>query len=93
MPDRNEVAAKPEETAAIRELAAARAEIAELKRALVEMCDVYSANRTEKLKVKAFRRHAADAERPFSLAEVAKTFEALEAEASVVRRPPRGTKA
>jgi len=75
-----------------RELAAARAEIAELKRALVEMCDVYSANRTEKLKVKAFRRHAADPDRPFSLADVKKTFEALETDELVMRRPPRGTR-
>lgn len=59
------------------ELEAARAEIRELKAAVVTMCDVYSANRTEKLKVKAFRRHAADA-KPFSLDEVKATFEKLE---------------
>lgn len=59
------------------ELAAARAEIKDLKQAVVAMCDIYSANRAEKLKVKAFRRHAAGAA-PFSIAEVTATFESLD---------------
>ena len=62
------------------ELDAARAEIKDLKQAVVTMCDVYSANRAEKLKVKAFRRHASDAA-PFSLADVTKTIEAFETKA------------
>jgi len=92
MPDRDKRKDVDVEAVERRELALARAEIADLKRALVDMCDVYSANRSEKLKVKAFRRHAADADRPFSLADVKKTFEILEAEEAVVRRPPRGTR-
>jgi hypothetical protein len=90
--NRKDVDARLEETTAVRQLAIARAEIADLKRALVEMCDVYSANRNEKLRVKAFRRHAADADRPFSLADVGKTFDALAADEAVIRRPPRGTR-
>lgn len=50
------------------ELEAARAEIAELRRAVVTMCDTYSANRSEKLKVKAYRLLAAKG--PFSLSAV-----------------------
>lgn len=71
------------------ELAAAREEIRELKAAVVAMCDVYSANRAEKLRVKAYRKHAATDER-FTLADVTKTFEALEAKADAdPRRQPR----
>lgn len=64
------------------ELAAARAENRELKQALVAMCDVYSANRTEKLKVKAFRKHAAG-DAPFSIDDVMKTFGKLATKAEV----------
>lgn len=70
------------------ELAAARAEIKDLKQALVTMCDVYSANRAEKLKVKAFRRHGA-ADAPFSLAEVEKTFGLLKVQADNDEKKPR----
>lgn len=59
------------------ELARAHAEIADLKKALVTMCDIYSSNRSEKLRVKACRRHA-NAAAPFSLADVEKTFGLLE---------------
>lgn len=47
------------------ELDAANAENRELRRAVVTLCDTYSANRAEKLKVKAYRSIAANGE-PFS---------------------------
>lgn len=54
----------------LRDLEAARAEIKELRQAVVAMCDTYSANRSEKLRVKAYRAVAAKALGPFSLAAV-----------------------
>lgn len=45
-------------------------EVMELRRAVVAMCDTYSANRSEKQKVKAYRYVAAKGEGPFSLAAV-----------------------
>lgn len=52
------------------ELEAAREEIKELKQAVVAMCDTYSSNRSEKLRVKAYRFVAAKGPGPFSAAAV-----------------------
>jgi hypothetical protein len=59
-----------ERDAARDELRNARAEIKELRQAVVAMCDTYSANRDEKLRVKAFRAVAAKEVGAFSLAAV-----------------------
>jgi hypothetical protein len=52
------------------ELEAARAENNALRSALIAMCDTYSANRAEKLKVKAYRSVASHGASPFSLETV-----------------------
>jgi hypothetical protein len=59
------------------ELDAARAEIKELREAVVAMCDTYSANRSEKLRVKAYRFVAAKGP-AFSAAAVQAEIERLE---------------
>jgi len=60
------------------DLDAARAEIGELRRAVVTLCDTYSSNRAEKLKVKAYRSLAAKGEGSFSLAAVGAEIARLE---------------
>lgn len=52
------------------EMEALRKERDELRAALVTMCDTYSSNRSEKLRVKAYRFVAAKGAGPFSLAAV-----------------------
>ena len=59
------------------EIEAARAEIVELRAAVVAMCDTYSANRAEKQKVKAYRLIAAKAD-AFSKEAVDSALERIE---------------
>lgn len=56
-----------------------RAEVSALRGAVIAMCDTYSANRAEKLKVKAYRSVANSTRVPFSEDAVAGELEQLQA--------------